>query len=101
MTYCVVWEFRPAPGRAAEFEEAYGGAGRWARLFRRGEGYLGTELVVPTDSDGWYRTTDRWTSAAAYAAFRSAFAKEYQALDAACEALTAEERHVRSGLTGA
>lgn len=97
MTYSIVWEFRPAPGRVAEFVEAYGGEGRWARLFRRGKGYLGTELQPPADGDAWYRTTDRWSSAADYEAFKAAFAAEYHALDEACDALTAEERHVRSG----
>ena len=99
MTYSVVWEFRPAPGRVEAFEEAYGAEGRWAELFRRASGYLGTELQRPATGESWYRTTDRWTSAAEYEAFKAAFAAEYRALDEACEALTAEERHVRSGAT--
>lgn len=35
----VVWRFRPAAGREAEFVAAYGPAGDWARLFARARGY--------------------------------------------------------------
>jgi hypothetical protein len=90
----IVWEFLPAPGREREFVAAYGEGGAWVALFRRGAGYLGTELRPVADRPGWYRTIDRWASAEAYAAFRDAFAAEYAAIDRACEALTAEERPV-------
>jgi O-acetyl-ADP-ribose deacetylase (regulator of RNase III) len=68
------------------------------RLFRRAAGYVGTELEPEPGEPGWYRTTDRWDSEDAYHAFRAAFADEYAALDAQCEALTAEERFVRASL---
>jgi heme-degrading monooxygenase HmoA len=96
MTYCIIWEFRPAQGRVAGFELTYGADGLWAELFRRGAGYLGTELIRPATAGGWYRSVDRWESAADYAAFVEAFAAEYEALDAACTALTADERFVLS-----
>ena len=94
--YRIEWEFLPAPGREAEFLRAYGADGDWVLLFRRGDGYLGTELLpLPLPGRaGWYRTVDRWESEAAYAAFRAAQADKYAALDLACEALTAAERRV-------
>jgi heme-degrading monooxygenase HmoA len=99
MAFRVIWEFRPAEGGVAGFELAYGADGRWAELFRRGVGYLGTELVRPEAAGGWYRTIDRWRSEDDYEAFLEAFAAEYQALDAACTVLTADERFVVSGDT--
>lgn len=91
--YAIVWAFRPRPGRAAEFEQAYGPAGEWAMLFQQAPGYLGTDLLRPIDDAGRYLTVDRWESRAAYEAFRAARSAEYEALDRACEGLTeAEER---------
>jgi hypothetical protein len=40
----IVWEFRPAVHRRAEFERAYGPAGGWVRLFSSAPGYLETFL---------------------------------------------------------
>ena len=96
MTFRIIWEFRPAQGRVSGFELAYGADGLWAELFRRAQGYLGTELRAPEVPGGWYRTLDRWESEDAYEAFREDFAEEYAALDAACTALTADERFVQA-----
>lgn len=89
--HLIEWHFLPAEGRAAEFLTAYGEDGDWVRLFRRGAGYLGTELSPLPGRPGWYRCIDRWRSAQDYAAFRRAHAADYAALDAACERLTREE----------
>ncbi|MEO8448324.1 MAG: hypothetical protein ABI647_00955 [Gemmatimonadota bacterium] len=88
----IFWEFLPKRGRTAEFVAAYGAEGPWAALFRRGSGYLGTELQPVVERPGWYRTVDRWTSEQDYLMFRERFAAEYVELDRACEPLTAEER---------
>jgi antibiotic biosynthesis monooxygenase len=95
--YEIVWEFRPARDRERDFESVYGPRGVWTALFRRDPGYLGTQLVPPRESGGWYRTIDRWESAAAYERFRHAWGSEYRALDDACESLTSDERAVRAG----
>ncbi len=92
--YRIVWEFEPEPSRVAEFEREYGANGAWGELFRRGNGYLGTELFKSATDPGHYLTLDRWTSRAAHDAFRAAFGAEYAALDARCEALTRAERLV-------
>jgi hypothetical protein len=93
----IVWEFRPTAGRERDLESAYGPNGPWADLFRRGAGYLGTELIPPPSRGGWYRTIDRWESAAAYERFRQTWGAEYNALDHACESLTSDERPVSTG----
>lgn len=90
--YRIVWEFEPEPARVEEFEREYGAEGAWARFFRRGAGYLGTELFRSATDPARYLTVDCWASRAAYQAFRAAFAHEYAALDARCAAMTRHER---------
>jgi len=92
--YRIVWEFEPEPSRVAEFEWEYGADGAWGHFFRRGAGYLGTELFKSATHPARYLTLDRWTSRAAYDAFRAAFGAEYAALNARCDALTRTERLV-------
>ncbi len=89
--YVILWEFRPRPGREREFEAAYGPDGDWARFFRGGDGYLGTDLLRAGGGEGRYVTIDRWTSKAAYEAFRARLLAEYEAIDRRCEALTERE----------
>ena len=92
--YRIVWEFEPDVARLAEFERDYGSEGAWNALFRRGAGYLGTELVRSPTDPSRYLAVDRWTSRSAYEAFREAFREEYAALDARCAGLTRSERLV-------
>ena len=61
----------PTAGRESDFECDYGPAGESARLFRRADGYLGTELLRRSDNQGEYLTLDRWESRATYEAFRA------------------------------
>jgi heme-degrading monooxygenase HmoA len=89
--YVVLWQFRSLVGRQSEFERAYGPSGEWALLFRRGDGYLGTELLRRSDDPGEYLTLDRWASRAAYEAFRARSSSEYRRLDHRLEELTEEE----------
>jgi heme-degrading monooxygenase HmoA len=88
----IVWQFRPAPGREADFETAYGPAGVWASFFRKSAGYRGTELAQDVKDRGRYLTLDRWDSEEAFLAFERAHATEYAAIDRECEPLCAEER---------
>ena len=87
--HVILWKFRARPGREADFEQAYGDSGAWSQLFRKSEGYLGTELMRGTD--GTYLTIDRWVTEDAYRAFTQGEATRYAELDAHCEALTIEE----------
>jgi len=63
----------------AEFERVYGPEGEWAEFFRRGTGYVGTELLRDSESPGRYLVLDRWESAEAYNAFVEANRDEYVA----------------------
>jgi heme-degrading monooxygenase HmoA len=89
--YIIVWEFRVKRGQEATFGRAYGPDGEWVRFFRRGAGYLSTELLRDERDERRYLTTDRWSSRAAFDAFRAAWQAEYRALDEAYESLTEQE----------
>jgi hypothetical protein len=43
--HVILWEFTIKPEKQQTFLDAYGPEGNWAQLFRRAEGYLGTELL--------------------------------------------------------
>ncbi|MCI0393619.1 MAG: antibiotic biosynthesis monooxygenase [Chloroflexi bacterium] len=87
----MLWEFQVSAGCEAEFVEAYGPAGWWAELFQRAQGYLGTQLLRDTADPHRYLTIDRWTSAAAFEAFKRQWGSEYEALDQRCARLTERE----------
>ncbi len=89
MTFVRIWAYRAAEGAEAGFAAAYGTEGDWVGLFRRGSGYLGTELLRAPD--GRWLTIDRWRSRADWDAFLAKHRAEYDATDRACAALTAEE----------
>jgi heme-degrading monooxygenase HmoA len=89
--FLIIWEFLVKPGCEAEFERAYGPAGDWSALFRRGRGYLGTELLRDERLPRRYITIDRWDTPEAYHAFQTAHRQAYEAVDAHCEDLTESE----------
>lgn len=93
--YVVIWEFRVRENSRDQFEKDYGPQGVWAQFFRRGEGYLGTELLRDAEVAGCYLTVDRWTSQLAYQTFQTQQHAEYEAIDRRCETLT--ERETRIG----
>ena len=94
MTLTRVWQYDVRPGAEPEFEEAYGAAGRWARLFATSDGYLGTELFRSLDVSGRYLTTDRFTGRAAWHRFLAEHRLAYEQLDAQCAGLTVVEQEL-------
>ena len=92
--FVVVWQFQVAEDKIAAFEAAYSPEGEWARLFRASPKYSGTELLRDAYVPGSYLTIDRWASEADFRAFRKEHDQEYEALDRACDALTAKETRV-------
>lgn len=89
--YVIVWEYRVKAEQRVAFEEIYASNGAWAELFRKEEGYLGTELLRDSNQPQRYITIDRWTSSEDYESFRSKWKCEYARLDAQCEGLTEQE----------
>ena len=60
-----------------EFKGAYGPEGDWAEFFRRGEGYIGTELLHDVEEPERFLVIDRWESGEAYNAFLAEHQAEY------------------------
>ena len=89
--YLIIWEFRPKAGMESKFEEAYGSHGAWAQLFRKGEGYCGTQLVRDANDPGRYLTLDFWISRESYEHFRDNNLAEYRKIDQLCEEITQAE----------
>lgn len=92
--YVVVWEYQIKPGKRSEFEKAYSSNGAWAELFKRGSGYLGTELLRSEVRLDTYITIDRWDSKESYESFLSKWKQDYERLDEQCEGLTESEKRI-------
>ncbi len=89
--YACLWEFVVRPETLDEFQREYGPQGAWVALFRQARGYLESILLRDPADPRRFLTIDRWQSAEAYQAFRSAFSQPYAELDRRCEQLTARE----------
>jgi hypothetical protein len=89
--FIVVWEFRVRPGKGRYFEKIYGPDGVWGEFFRRGKGYIRTELIRDLKMPRRYWTVDVWTSREACLRFKRKNRIEYQAIDERCGALTEDE----------
>jgi heme-degrading monooxygenase HmoA len=90
----IVWEFMVRDGKASEFEKFYSATGPWATLFGGSPGFLGTTLLRDTGTARRYLTVDRWDSAASHRAMHGRLAKQYQAMDRDCQALTETEQQI-------
>ena len=88
-----VFEYEVDPAAAADFEASYGPDGDWARFFRSGDGYLGTELWRAPEG-GRYLLVDRWESAERYEAFLASHEDEYRRRSDSAESLYLAERAV-------
>lgn len=86
--FVVIWEFRVRSGKRRDFERIYGPDGDWVSLFRRGKGYIRTDLIRDLGTPRRYLTIDCWCSRAAYLRFKTQNRAEYQAMDEKCASLT-------------
>ena len=100
MPYVRLWRYRPAPGRTAEFEAAYGPHGAWASLFRRTAGFEGTELLKPTGGTPDYFTVDRWRTEADWQRFLADHGVDYRDLDRRLSPLCAVDSEVGAFQSG-
>ncbi len=92
--FVALWEYEVKPGCEERFENAYGPDGEWVRLFGSDSNYRETRLLRDPLHIAIYLTLDFWDSRQAYEKFMAAHKKEYEALDAAGEELTSNERRV-------
>lgn len=89
-----VWEFTARAGRVKDFERHYTSDGPWAQLFRKNEGYHGTQLLRDAETECHYLTIDRWDSLSSYVAMHERFAKEYEELDRIGQQFTESEGRI-------
>jgi quinol monooxygenase YgiN len=92
--HVIIWKFTVRDEHLQAFVSAYGADGDWATLFRRAEGYLGTELLRLSDRPNIFLTIDRWENLRAFEAFKEHFGAEYARLDSQLEAFTSAEERV-------
>ena len=92
--FVALWEFVAEAGHVEAFRRAYGAAGPWVTLFRQSSEYCGTELCADPANPRRFVTIDRWTSRAAYEAFREEHRAAYGEIDRVCEAFTESERRL-------
>jgi len=92
--YIIVWDYQVRPEHLPDFEKIYARDGDWSKLFSKSDGYLGTELLRDETDTHHFLTIDRWVSSEGYEAFLIQWKKEYQTLDAQCEAFTRQESMV-------
>lgn len=93
-TYCYIWEFVVKDGSNADFEEFYGADGAWVELFRRGSGYLKTDLVRDQSNSHRYFTIDHWRCHEDHSKFRRIFDAAFEELDKRCEDFTVQETKI-------
>src|SRR5215470_13656607 len=91
MNYVIVWEFRINPQTETEFVRHYGPDGSWAQFFRRGQGYIRTELVRDVADPLRFLTLDYWKSEDEFKSFHEQNLAEYKRLDKEFEGLTEQE----------
>jgi heme-degrading monooxygenase HmoA len=91
MSYVIVWEFRIRHEAEAEFVEKYGPEGSWVRFFRKGEGYIRTDLVRDVVDRLRFLTLDYWRSEEEFDRFREQNLAEYERLDKEFAGLTEQE----------
>jgi heme-degrading monooxygenase HmoA len=92
--FVVVWEFDIRVGAEEAFLQAYGVDGEWARLFRRGTGFVRVELARSIAKSNRFFTFDYWVSREAFEAFGVEYATEYKTLDKKLTGLTERERRI-------
>jgi heme-degrading monooxygenase HmoA len=92
--FVALWEYEVKPGCEKRFEKAYGPDGDWAKLFQSDSHYREMRLVRDAFHSGVYLTMDFWESRAAYEKFMAEHRREYEALDARGEKMTAKERRI-------
>jgi len=89
--HIIIWEFTVREEHIREFISAYGSDEDWAKLFRRADGYLGTELLRFSHEPNIFLTIDRWESATCFETFQERFSAEYRKLDTHFEGYTSSE----------
>ena len=95
--YTRIWEYEVAEADIGAFLVAYGADGDWAQLFRRGPGYLGTELYRGVEKANVFLTVDRWRDETAWHAFLEEWSETYDGLGKRLGGLSSFQRLLHEG----
>ena len=87
----VFYRYRVHPSQSKAFEDAYGSAGPWARLFRQHAGFRRTRLFRHRDDPMTYVTIDVWETKEDWDRFRTESSLAYARLDRELRMLYLEE----------
>lgn len=90
----MVWQYKVAPDKQAEFEQYYGADGSWAKLFGQTTGFVSTTLIHHTTEPMTYMTLDQWSDELSFRRFMHEHKAAYDTLDAQCEGITIEEKYM-------
>jgi len=92
--FVILWEFEVKPGSEERFQNAYGPAGPWVRLFQCHPHFRGSQLQRDPSRPLYYFTIDFWDSESAYHNFLATNRAAYEEIDRLAEALTIHERQL-------
>lgn len=96
-THVRLWRYHVPAEQEAAFIHHYHADGSWAKLFRRADGYLGTQLWRDENDPRIFYTADHWRDRDAFLAFQRDFRSHYQRMDAEFGALTSDETFLGAG----
>ncbi|HET9426917.1 MAG TPA: antibiotic biosynthesis monooxygenase [Allosphingosinicella sp.] len=90
--FAILWRYQVHDVHRADFEATYGPSGDWARLFERGRGFQGTQLL--RGADGIYVTVDVWRDREDFRAFLAEHEEDYRVMDQRTEGWTGSEERL-------
>ncbi|MDF2178597.1 antibiotic biosynthesis monooxygenase [Aliiglaciecola sp. CAU 1673] len=92
--FTYIWEYRVANKNLDEFVRLYGPQGEWVTLFKKADGYIGTELLQDQYDSNRFITIDKWRSKADWQSFAEEYRHAFNLIDATGEQLTQSERMI-------
>ncbi|MEK7262917.1 MAG: antibiotic biosynthesis monooxygenase [Bacteroidota bacterium] len=90
----IIWEFLVKKECEVQFIQRYNAEGVWVQFFRKGNGFMRTELLRDVENSLRFVTMDYWNSIAEYEFFRREHLHEYNNIDEQSEALTQQENFI-------
>ena len=78
--FIILWEYQVSPEKQSEFEFVYSPTGTWVELFKKGTGYVGSELLRDESRPNRYFIIDRWLTRKDYESFMLQHEHEYKIL---------------------
>ena len=89
-----IWEYDVRTDFIAQFQNAYGAHGDWAKLFNKCPGYIATALMRDLDCPHRFVTIDYWQSHSAFSTMKQIIGPAYDALDKQCTSFISAEKHI-------